>query len=85
MNEELTDKLQGALVGLIDSATSAAAFVADEIPEVLEQLLMWKMAFNGMATVSSVGCFAFCPSSLLLFPYVHLVPFCKFGSLLRFT
>ncbi len=43
MNEELSNKLQETLIGLIDSTTSAAEFVQSEIPEVLEQLLMWKM------------------------------------------
>lgn len=44
MNEELIDKLQETLVSIIDSATKAAEFAQDEIPQVLDQLLMWKMA-----------------------------------------
>jgi hypothetical protein len=54
MNEEITNKLQETLVGLIDSATSAAQFVQSEIPEVLEQLLMWKMAESIVICVVAV-------------------------------
>lgn len=51
MKEELSDTLQDTLLGLINSATQAADFVASEIPEVLEQLLMWKM-WEGVAFIT---------------------------------
>jgi hypothetical protein len=44
MNEEVTNKLEETLVSLIDNATAAANFVVEEVPDVIHQLLVWKMA-----------------------------------------
>ena len=44
MNEELANTANIALKGIIDSVTATKDFVLAELPEVVEQLLIWKMA-----------------------------------------
>lgn len=46
MNEELQTTLNDALVGVIESATSAKDFILAELPDVVNQLLMWNMTVS---------------------------------------
>lgn len=43
MNEELQNQLSVILQGVINTADSTSAFLIEEIPDVIQQLLMWKM------------------------------------------
>ena len=51
MNEELQGTLNEALVSVIESAASAKDFILAETPEVIEQLLLWKMIDSIVATL----------------------------------
>jgi len=42
MDEKIQDTANEALRAIIDNATSAKEFILSELPEVIEQLLMWK-------------------------------------------
>jgi len=44
MNSELDQTANEALRALIDNAASAKEFILAELPEVVQQLLMWKTA-----------------------------------------
>jgi len=43
MTQELEQKANEALIKLIDSSTSAVEWSVQQLPEVIEQLLRWKM------------------------------------------
>ena len=46
MESELQNKFEEVLLSLITQAEDAAVFIKGEIPEVLEQLLMWEFAHS---------------------------------------
>lgn len=55
----MSDKLEEALVEAIGKATDAAeaagSFLAAELPDVIEQLLMWKLASSVMGFVLALS------------------------------
>jgi predicted nuclease of restriction endonuclease-like RecB superfamily len=51
MNEELQNQLSTILQGVINTADSASAFFIEELPEVIQQLLMWKFAVSLITTL----------------------------------
>ena len=51
MNEELANTANIALKGIIDSVTATKNFVLAELPEVVEQLLMYKAFDHSLGVV----------------------------------
>lgn len=53
MNETMQNTINEALLSIIGSVTSAKDFLLSELPEVVEQLLLWKLCeslvLNGIA------------------------------------
>lgn len=64
MNEKTLDTINSTLLSLINTTKEAAGFVAGEIPDVLHQLLVWKLVD------SLVGFFT---GILMLFLSVYLI------------
>ena len=50
--EPIANTLNTALLEVINSVLSAKEFLVDEIPEVVGQLLAWKVAENGISIAS---------------------------------
>lgn len=56
MNEELQKVLMGIINKTVEVTGEATNFLTAEIPEVVEQLLMWKMAESLMGVVLGFIC-----------------------------
>ena len=54
MNEQLEKTLQSALIDLIETATTAKDFIIAEIPDVVNQLLIWEATKSGLSTAFSI-------------------------------
>jgi hypothetical protein len=51
----LKQTAEGLLVKLINSATTAADFLADEIPKVIKELLLWKSIYYAAKVLFGIG------------------------------
>jgi len=58
MNEELQKALAEIIIGALETAEQTKAFVLAEMPDVVQQLLAWKMAQSLIISVLWVGVFA---------------------------
>jgi len=56
MKEELENTANEALRAIIDNAAAAKDFILAELPEVVQQLLMWKMIESILSMVVSILC-----------------------------
>ncbi len=63
---DVTDKLNSSLIKMIDGLEDGAAFLGAEIPEYINQLLMWNLARNALICLLGV---------ILLF---STIPYIKF-------
>ena len=57
MEKELENTANEALRAIIDNAAAAKDFILAELPEVVQQLLMWKMAHSIVMCLFSVSGF----------------------------
>jgi hypothetical protein len=55
MNEELQNALATILNKTIEATGQATAFLESEIPEVIQQLLAWKLTMNAIIFLVAVG------------------------------
>lgn len=58
MTEELENKATSVLLSLIDKLEEGGEVLAGELPELLEQLLMWKMAVACISNLALVVLYA---------------------------
>jgi hypothetical protein len=54
---KMNEQLNQALVELIYSALDAKNFLVAELPEVIRQLLLWKLSVSLIITLTGIGCF----------------------------
>lgn len=64
MNEQVEQKANELLVSLIDKAQQGMEFAEAQIPDVIEQLLVWKMAVS--AAWMTLSIFTFLASTVLV-------------------
>lgn len=59
MNEELQKALASILNKTVSAAEAGASFLQKELPEVIQQLLMWKAVESAIYCLLSIACFLF--------------------------
>lgn len=64
MNDELKQKTNEALIGLIDRISQVEDFAIEQVPDVIRQLLMW----NALVSASR-----FCASMFIFLGYLILI------------
>ncbi len=55
MNEALESTLNSALIGILETAVEAKEFLVAEVPEVVQQLLVWKSAESAIGIIMYIG------------------------------
>jgi hypothetical protein len=60
MNDELQKTLNDLIHSTVDAAGAAKTFVMGELPDVLHQLLVWKLASTCISAVVSLCVFTAC-------------------------
>lgn len=61
MNDELQNQLAAALQATIEAAGTAKDFLAAELPDVVQQLLLWKMAHSIVISLIGIVVFIIVP------------------------
>lgn len=66
MNENLQNAVTELITRAISTADQAQGFILSEIPEVIQQLLMWKVAESGIFFIVSIMTFLLIPLGVYL-------------------